>query len=337
MVVVGAVTFRLTRPEPETAPVASVFSSALRPKPNYATTPLSGTAATSREGLAATVELMTVVLAQTPANSAAAVRLADALLRQARVLNHAGLPLRAEAALDRVIEMNPSDYNARFMRAMVYLAQHRFDDALREAERCRSIRQDDPSIDAIITDASIELGDHATAFTALDRMMAKRPDAAAYARASYARELQGDFQGAIVLMSMAGSATSAHDPEAQAWHAAQLGHLHLTVGDVAAARREFSRSDALFPDYPLSATGLARVDIAMARSGDALARLAPRLATAPSAEAFELAGDAHTQLGDEEQAERMYRLAEAMWTSDTPDPAELARFRARRAQAQAGR
>ncbi|MEP6871873.1 MAG: tetratricopeptide repeat protein [Anaerolineaceae bacterium] len=273
---------------------------------------------------------MSAVLAKAPANSAAAVRLADALLRQSRVLNHAGLPVMAEAVLNRVLHANPSDYMARRMRATVYLSQHRFRDALTEAKRCRALRADDPVLDGLIGDASLELGDYSAAFSAFDRMVLIRPDATTYARVSYAHELQGDLAGAIDIMTMAESATSAHDPEAQAWHAAQLGHLHLAAGDTALARREYLRSENLFPGYPLAGSGLARVDMAQARPADAIARLTKSLETAPSAADFALAGDAYAQLGQADSAERSYKLAEAMWTSDTPEPAQLARFLATR-------
>ena len=319
MLVVVATAWRLTRAESDRT-AAAPARKVLPP----------GASTTSREGLSETVAAMSEELAKRPDNSAAAVRLADALLRQARIFNHAGLPLRAEAVLNRVLHANPSDYMARRMRATVYLAQHRFREALTEAKRCRALRPDDPAIDGLIGDASLELGDYPAAFSAFDRMMLSRPDATTYARVSYAHELQGDLAAAIDLMTMADAATSAHDPEAQAWHAAQLGHLHLTAGDIAAARREYLRSESLFPGYPLAGSGLARVEMAAGRPADALARLAKRLESAPSAPDFVLAGDAYSQLGQAELAERSYKLAEAMWTSDTPEPAQLARFLATR-------
>ena len=53
--------------------------------------------------------------------------------------------------------------------------------------------------------------------------------AAAYARVAYAKELQGDLNGALQLMRMATDATSAHDPEGQAWHHVQVGDLLFTI------------------------------------------------------------------------------------------------------------
>lgn len=271
--------------------------------------PSSATFATSQEGLAATVTAMTARLAAEPTDSDAAVRLADAWLRQARVLNRGSLAIAAEGVLDRVIAAQPSDYLARRMRATVYLAQHRFGEAILEAERCRAIRATDPVIDGILGDAHLELGDREKAYDAFDRMLAQRPDATSYARASYARELQGDISGALMLMKMADSATSAHDVESQAWHAAQLGHLHLTARDLAAATREYTRADVLFPGHPFAVIGLARLDLAAQRPAEALARLKPRLDSAPTSDDFQVAGDAYAQLGQPDEARRHHALA----------------------------
>lgn len=264
---------------------------------------------TSRDDLSATVAAMSARLAEAPTDSEAAVRLADAWLRQARVLNRSSLHVQAEAVLDRVIAAQSGDYLARRMRATVYLAQHRFQDAILEAGRCRALRAHDPVIDGIVGDASLELGDLPAAVDAFDRMLAQRPDAASYARASYARERQGDLKGALTLMQMADEATSAHDVESQAWHAAQLGHLHVRAGNHPHALRQFQRADALFPGHPFAVIGLARVDLLEGRPDDALRRLQPRLEGAPSADDFQLAGDALLTLGRVDDARRHHALA----------------------------
>ena len=119
--------------------------------------------------------------------------------------------------------------------------------------------------------------------------MRKRPSAAAYGRASYARELQGDLAGALQLMQMALDATSAHDPESQAWHHAQLGDLHFQLGHLADAEREYRHALFTFADHPLAVAGLARLDAAR---GD-LAGRARRLREAPG-----VRGDARVRGAD---------------------------------------
>jgi tetratricopeptide (TPR) repeat protein len=256
--------------------------------------------------------------------------LADALLRQTRVTGNAGLANRAGLVLERVLLRAPGDFYARRMLSAVLLSQHRFRDAIHAAERALQTRRDDAWLHGVVGDAHLELGEYDLAFAAFDAMLRRRPDAAAYARVSYARELQGDLAGAIDFMKMALEATSARDPESLAWHHAQLGHLYLALDRMDAARQEFRHADFVFPDHPFAGEGLARVMIANGEHAAALSRLRVLLARAPSPALMALAGDQLAALGRLDEAEAQYRLAEAAWQSDVPEPARLALFLAER-------
>ena len=247
--------------------------------------------------------------------------------------------MRAESALRRVLQRRPGNYDARRMLAAVLLSQHRFDEALVEAHQCLDQRPSDDWVLGVVGDARLERGEYEGAFEAFDRMAAIRPSAASYARLSYARELTGDLAGATRLMTMALEATSAHDPEALAWYRVQLAHLHLDSGHLDAATREFTHAEFVFPRHPLAVEGLARVALAAGRHDDALRLVGSLLdqrqpangsdfTATPALMAF--AGDVLTALGRLEDAERHYRLAEAIWTSDAPEPAALALFLADR-------
>ncbi len=227
-------------------------------------TPLGapGAPGTSRADLDRTIQDMEVRLASRPDDAAAAIRLADALLRQARVLAHAAPALRADRVLRRALAKSPAgpfQYQARRLLATSLAAQHRFEEAIREAERCLQERPDDAALFGIIGDSRLELGDRDAAFAAFERMVALRPDAASYARIAYARELSGDPEGAVRLMTMALEATSPNDIEALAWHRAQLGALHFGSGRIDQASREFDHASYLFPGHPLALEGQARV------------------------------------------------------------------------------
>jgi len=258
--------------------------------------------------------------------STAAILLADALLRQTRVTGNAGLAVYAGDVLSRVVAADPLDYGACRMLTATLVSQHAFRDAIREGQRCRQLRTNDAWIEGALGDAFLELGDYEAAFDAFDRMMAIKPTAAAYGRASYARELQGDLSGALRLMQMALDATPPQDPESLAWHRAQLGSLHLQAGRLDDADREFRHADHVFPGHPLATEGRIRVDIARGESRRALAAVADLIATAPAPPLHALAGDLQRDLGDREAAERSYQLAEAGWIADAPDPTALARF-----------
>lgn len=291
-------------------------------------TPLLGTGhvSTSRADLERTIATMRERIANAPDDAPAAVTLADALLRQTRVSGNAGLASEAERVLLAVLKRDGDRYDARRMLAATYLSQHRFADALREAERCRTVRTDDAWVWGVIGDAHIERGEYNAAFDAFDRMAAIKPTAAAYARVSYARELQGDLVGALQTMRMAAEATSAHDPESLAWHRAQLGQLHLEMEQLADARREFRAAAHAFPGHPFAQIGLARVAEAAGDIRTALDIVVPMLETSPTPADLAYAGDLMTRLGQTDAAERHYRLAEAAWQTDAPEPSRLARF-----------
>ncbi len=295
-------------------------------------TPLlgSGQLSTSRRDLEQTIATMRERVAAAPGDARSAVTLADALLRQTRVSGNAGLAKDAEAVLLAVLERDSKRYDARRMLAATYLSQHRFADALREAERCRTIRTDDAWVWGVIGDAHIERGEYDAAFDAFDRMAAIKPTAAAYARVSYARELQGDLPGALRTMQMASDATSPHDPESLAWHHAQLGHLYLEMDQLGNARREFLAAAHAFPGHPFADIGLARVAEAGGDLRTALDIVMAMLERSPTPADLAYSGDLMARLGQPDAAERQYRLAEAAWRTDAPEPSRLARFLAER-------
>ena len=308
---------------------SAVASRASAEKPNEVLAKSLGAPAapsTSRDSLERIRTEMETRLRQTPNDATAAVPFADALLRLARVTNNAGLAVNAERALTKVLAADPDRYDARRMLATVLLSQHRFRDALREAERCRQMQPRDAFPLGVMGDAHLELGEYDQAFDAFQRMVAMRPDAASYARAAYARELQGDLPDALRLMQMALGATSPNDPESLAWHHAQLGALHLAMGRPAEAEREYAHAEFVFPGHPMATEGLARVADVRGRPDQALARLQPLAASTPSPAMLAYMAELLKRSGRSLDALRYERLAEAAWRADVPEPAKLAVF-----------
>jgi tetratricopeptide (TPR) repeat protein len=137
-----------------------------------------------------------------------------------------------------------------------------------------------------------------------------RPTADAYARVSYARELQGDLSGALKIMGMAADATTAHDLEAKAWYTAHTGELHLRMGNLDQAEREYRRAAFLFPDYPHAMVGLGKVMAARGNGDGALEVFLAQLKRTPTLDLASRIGDIYQQRGDTAEAERYYQLAE---------------------------
>ena len=296
----------------------------------YRTDMHSSAASTTRVALDDTIERMRRRVTADPGDGEAAVVLADALMRAARVQSDAALPLEAERVLRTTLQ-HGCDYAARRMLAAVYLAQHRFADALDVAKKAQAEQPHDGWNYATAGDALLELGRYDEAFDMFDRAIARRPDAGVYARVAYAKELRGDLDGALAVMKMAAEATAPQDVEAAAWVRTQLGLLHLQRRELNEARRQFAHAEFLFPGHPYPLTGQVRLAVERGDYGRAL-QILERLPETP--ETVAMRGDLLAALGQSSNAEAMYveseRLERAGWKSEQPQPGALARFLAAR-------
>ncbi len=86
------------------------------------------------------------------------------------------------------------------MLAAVLLSQHRFGDAIAEANKAMAADPRDAWNYGATGDGYMELGDYARAFEAFDRMGQLQPGPPAYARTAYALEIKGDLDGALEYM-----------------------------------------------------------------------------------------------------------------------------------------
>jgi tetratricopeptide (TPR) repeat protein len=291
-----------------------------RPEP---VAPLGSTYApgTSGVSLALVVRDAEARLAQKPDDASVAVRLADAWLRQSRIHGHASLAVKAERLLRPVLLREPDRTDGRRLLIASLLAQHRFREALAEAERASAARPGDAWTQAAIGDACLQLGDYDRAFAAYDRAAADRPDAAAYARVAYGREITGDLAGALRIMTLALDGTNPTDVEQIAWQLVEMGRLYLQADRAADASHSFARAEHVFPGYPAAALGLARVAAARGDHAGALTRLS---VVPPGPDAWHLQSRALRALGRIADAASAERWAEAAWRIDAPDAIKLA-------------
>src|SRR5688572_13996829 len=224
---------------------------------------------TFRSALHARITALRARVTADAGDGEAAVRLADALMRAARVHADASLPLEAERALKDTLQ-HGADYAAQRMLAAVYLSQHRFREGLDVALKAQADYPRDAWNYAVAGDALVELGRYDEAFDMFDKAIGLRPDAGAYARIAYAKELRGDLRGALEVMRLAAEATAPQDVEAQAWVHTQLALLFLQVGRLDEAERDLRRAEFLFPDHPYVLNGRVRLAIARGQYRDAL-------------------------------------------------------------------
>ena len=285
---------------------------------------------TSRAELTSTVNEMSARLAVDPGNAAAVVSLANAMIRLQRVNNDGRAVITAEQHLRAFLSGAPNHYEARRMLAAVLLSQHRFADAIKEANQTMAADPRDAWNYGAAGDGYIELGDYARAFAAFDRMGQLQPGPASYARTAYALELKGDLEGALEYMQRAAEGTSPNDPESQAWHYAQVGDLLLQLGRPARARIEFERADATFPGHPMAVAGLARIRMLDGDLRAARLMLQSQLARTATPDLASAVAELSIALGEATTADQYYRMAEqierAAWGNGLRQPQVLARI-----------
>jgi tetratricopeptide (TPR) repeat protein len=289
---------------------------------------------TSRAELTSTVSQMTERLGAEPANASAVVSLANALIRLQRVNNDGRAVILAEEHLRTFLSKNPNHYDARRMLAAVLLSQHRFGDAIAEANKAMAIDSRDAWNYGAAGDGYMELGDYPRAFEAFDRMGQLQPGPPAYARTSYALEIKGDLDGALEYMRRAADGTSPNDAESQAWHYVQVGELLVQLGRGAEARREFERADATFPGHPMAIAGLARVKMIDGDLAGARLMLQTQLAKTPTPDLAIAVGELSEAVGEQVRADQYYQMAEHIergaWGNGLKQPQVLARLLAER-------
>jgi tetratricopeptide (TPR) repeat protein len=218
---------------------------------------------------------------------------------------------KSEAVLRRALRLGQDDLLATSGLGALALSRHDFRDALALGRRAVALSPTTARGYGIVGDAFVELGRYEQAFTAFDRMVSLKPSLASYARVSYARELLGDVQGAAEAMQLAVDAATGQR-EGQAWAYTQLGKLYVTHGRLRAAERRFRRALAVRPGYVYALDGLAQVNTAQGRLGEAI-DLERRAADAMPLPQFVAAlRDLLRASGDHGGASRQYALLGAI-------------------------
>ena len=218
---------------------------------------------------------------------------------------------RAETVFEQSLDADPQ--NAEAMRGMgsLALARHEFATALSWGEQALQLERGSARSYGVIGDALIELGRYDDALDAFQRMVNAKPDLSSFARASYARELMGDNEGAIEAMQ---SAVEAGGPRGEnaAWARLQLGHLYFNRGDFDGAQTQYESSLDAFPGYVHATAALAKVRAARGDYGGASQLYRQVVERYPVLEYVIALGDVYRASGEDVEARRQDELVGAI-------------------------
>jgi tetratricopeptide (TPR) repeat protein len=229
--------------------------------------------------------------------------LAGAYRQKVRETGDASYYAKAGGLVARALRLAPGDPAALTERAALEASRHDFRGALRDALAARRAAPEVDKPFGVLVDALVELGRYRAAAGALQEMVDRRPDLAAYARVSYFRELHGDLGGAAAAMRLAVSAGSGA-AENTAYVQSLLGDLQLARGRVGAAALGYRHALALVPRYAPAEAGLARVESARGRLPAAIGRLRGVVARLPLPQYVVALGETELAAGRRASARR---------------------------------
>jgi tetratricopeptide (TPR) repeat protein len=257
--------------------------------------------------------------------------LAMALARRARETADTSFYGKAEAAVEKSLEIAPDNFSALKTRCWIMLGRHEFAGALALAKQLNARMPDDPATYGFLVDAHVELGNYKEAEEAAQWMLdLSRNNVPSLTRAAYLRELFGDVEGALELMRTAYGRIDPAEVEDRAWTLVQIGHLLTLSGRIKAAETVLAEALELVPDYHYGLAALAKAKSAKGDHVESLRLIQRRYEVAPHPEnLFDVAVALH-QAGKKEAAAKTFARFEklALAESEGWDNAnrELARY-----------
>ncbi len=266
---------------------------------------------TSVTGVAGSIEQLQAAVAARPGDAEVAASLGLAYLQRGRESSDPAWYAKAEALLDRARRLDPQSLDTLLGLGSLALSRHAFEDALRLGREALALSGGfAPSALAIIGDAQVELGRYDEAFATIDALGAARPSLVAYARQSYAAELQGDLGGAIELMEMAVRA-GAGGGEGTQWTRVQLASLLVRAGRLDDAEQQLQQALAALPTFARAEAGLGAVAVARGDLAGAATWYERAATHLPLPEVLVALGDVQAALGRKDAARASYALVEA--------------------------
>jgi tetratricopeptide (TPR) repeat protein len=207
--------------------------------------------------------------------------------------------------LNGVLSLDPNNFEALTFKASVLMSQHRFAEALQVATAAKNINPNNAYIYGVLVDANVELGNYEEAVKMSDIMQGLKPSLESYSRASYLREIYGDYPGSIDAMVLAVQA-GLPGSEPYCWSKKTLGYLYEQTGETALAEKQYLGILAERPSYAFALEGLARIEKKRGNYEQALNYLNEAAAIMPEFSFHEEMAEIYALQGDKEKSMKKY-------------------------------
>ncbi len=249
------------------------------------------------------------IVAQSPNAAKGYNMLAVRYIRLARETGDFSINTTAENAVNRALEVEPDNFDAKRIRGSLLLTFHRFAEALEYGTKLHTENPQDATVYGILTDANVELGNYPEAVDAVQKMVDLRPNMESYTRVSYVRSLHGDADGAIEAMSLGARIADPTNREGRAWCFVHLGDEYFKVGKYAEAEKQYDTALTVFPNYHFGLSGKGRARAALGDLENSVKFYTEAQTRVPTTLTVISLGDVYAKLGNTEKAKEQYDLA----------------------------
>lgn len=206
--------------------------------------------------------------------------------------------------LDGILSLDPKNFEATVYKSSVMMSLHQFAEAKEIAEKAKALNPDNAYVYGMLVDANVELGNYQEAIAMSDKMQSIKPSLEAYSRASYLREIFGDYPGAIQAMKLA-VAAGVPGSESGEWSRVALGDLYLNTGHLDSAQMLYETALQVRPNFPNAEIGLAKVERARKNYDAAIKHTENAIRIVSEAPYVSLLGELYQLKGDKNKADEI--------------------------------
>lgn len=247
-----------------------------------------------------------------PQDAVSYTLLAGQYMRQARETGNVTGYQRAEASLQKAIELIPEYAAARASLASVYYAQHDFLPALELAQQLYERNPKNTDALVVIADTQLALGNYEAAEEAYQMLTEKGATPPLLARLAALEELKGNSERALSLMRRAAgdALQSGGTKESVAWYVLRVGDLYFNMGKYKQAGAYYEAALRVFENYHLALAGLGKVSAAQGNYEEAIAYYGRAINIIPQPDYLAALGDLYSLTDQPEQARLQYETVE---------------------------